>query len=203
MALHLIRREASDERLMRRVQTGDTEAFEQLYDRHAVRAFRVARSVCDASRAEDAVQEGFLSIWRSRESYRPESGSFQAWSMRIVRNRAIDAARRDAARPPLADSDHHDPEDTPAPTAVEQDVIARDEADGLRGALKRLPDEQAEVIALAYYGELTHTQIAKQLSIPSGTVKGRMRLGLEKLRRQLEVTRPGEPSDDMPASASG
>ena len=180
----------SDETLMRRVQDDNVEAFEQLYDRHAVRAFRVARSVCDSTgRAEDAVQEGFLSVWRSRANYRPESGSFQGWSMKIVRNRAIDATRSEAARRRHLEDDggeHLASGHATAPRALEDHVVARSEGDALRAALLRLPEAQSEVIALAYYGELSHTEIAKQLSLPPGTVKGRMRLGLEKLRGHLE-----------------
>jgi RNA polymerase sigma-70 factor (ECF subfamily) len=138
---------------MHRVQADDAEAFAELYDRHASRAFGVARALCfDAGRAEDAVQEGFLSIWRARRSYRPDKGSFQAWAMVAVRSRA---------------------------------VIERGDRDALVGALGQLPVTQAEVIALALFGELTHGEIAAQLALPPGTVKGRMRLGLEKLRSQL------------------
>ena len=183
----------SDETLMRRVQADDAEAFEQLYDRHAARAFRVARSVCDSTgRAEDAVQEGFLSVWRSRTNYRPESGSFQGWSMTIIRNRAIDAMRSEATRRRNTgddDGEHLASGHATEARALEDHVVARSEGDALRAALLRLPEAQAEVIALAYYGELSHTEIAKQLCLPPGTVKGRMRLGLEKLR--LHVDRGG------------
>jgi RNA polymerase sigma-70 factor, ECF subfamily len=81
---------------MRRVQADDPSAFGELYDRHAGRAWSVARAIChDAGRAEDAVQEGFLAVWRTQDSYRSERGSVQAWLMTIVRNRAIDATRRE------------------------------------------------------------------------------------------------------------
>lgn len=187
MALLLRRLEASDEDLMRSVKDGDTQAFEQLYDRHAARALRVARSVCaTTSRAEDAVQEGFLSIWRSRASYRPGSGSFQGWSMRIIRNRAIDSVRNDAAHPRPADGERAEFGTGAATDAPADQLIARSESDALRLALSQLPPAQAEVIALAFFGELTHTEIADQLALPAGTVKGRMRLGLAKLRTQLE-----------------
>ena len=100
------RRAATDAELMRGIQANDARAFGELYDRHSARAWHVARAVChDASRAEDAVQEGFLAVWRSHGSYRGELGSVQGWLMTIVRNRAIDAARRESARhrPRLAD----------------------------------------------------------------------------------------------------
>jgi len=172
---------------MRRVQHNEIEAFGQLYDRHAARAFAVAHSVCqDAGRAEEVVQDGFLLIWRGRASYRPGAGSFQSWSMSIFRNRAIDALRRDAAarRPRLVATEHDGPEE--ASSALPDAVIARSEGDGLRSLLRHLPHAQAEVIALAYFGELTHTEIAERLSLPEGTVKGRLRLGLKKLRAELD-----------------
>lgn len=181
-------REQSDEALMLRAQGNDTDAFARLYDRHAERAFRVARAICrDRSRAEDAVQEGFLAIWRSRDGYRPDAGSFQAWSMRIVRNRAIDAARHVATRPPTQTSDAYDdqPRVDPDPVTPQDQALAHSEREELLALLRHLPETQAEVIVLAFYGELSHSEIAAQLDLPAGTVKGRMRLGLEKLRAEM------------------
>jgi RNA polymerase sigma-70 factor (ECF subfamily) len=155
-----------DEALMARVQNGDTDAFAELYDRHAVRALRVARAIChDTRRAEEAVQEGFLAIWDSRAEFSPANGSFKAWSMRIIQNRAIDAESK----------------------LVQDQVPARSETDAMLVSLRRLPTAEAEVIALAFFGELSHSEIAAQLDLPAGTVKGRMRLGLEKLRKQMGV----------------
>jgi RNA polymerase sigma-70 factor (ECF subfamily) len=106
--------------------------------------------------------------------------------MTIVRNRALDSIRRETAshRPPLAAHDYTGPD--PAGASPQDEVISRSEAGALRARLQRLPRAQAEVIALAFYGELTHTEIAQRLSLPQGTVKGRMRLGLVKLREQIE-----------------
>lgn len=173
---------------MRRVaETGDAEAFRFLYDRHAKRALRVARSVCgDSSRSEEAVQEAFLSIWRGRARYAPHKGSFQAWSMSIVRCAAINRVRYDAAiRRPRLSAEGVDAANPHAEAVVDRAIRGSD-AHELRSALARLPDAQAKVISLAFYGELSHSEIAQQLNLPAGTVKGRMRLGLEKLRRQLE-----------------
>jgi len=178
----------SDDALMVRAQAGDTTAFALLYDRHAARGLRVARSICrDLGRAEDVVQESFLAIWCSRAGYRPGTGSFQAWAMRIVKNRGLDSLRSAATRPQTQSGV---PADDPAPTAdsPQDEVLARGERDVLLASLRQLPEAQAEVIVLAFYGELSHSEIATQLDLPSGTVKGRMRLGLEKLRRGLEET---------------
>jgi len=178
----------SDEGLMRRVQADDAGAFGELYDRHVGLALRIARTVgLSASRAEDAAQEGFLSVWRTRGSYRPELGSFRCWAMTIIRHRAIDSIRHDTAghRPQPADAKDVLPDTASA--SLQDEVIARSEGDALRASLTQLPEAQAEVITLAFFGELSHTEIAAQLSLPEGTVKGRMRLGLHKLRGQLET----------------
>lgn len=192
MSLLLKDAEQSDDALMVRAQAGDAAAFGLLYDRHGARGLRVACAIChDLGRAEDVVQESFLAIWRSRASYHPGTGSFQAWAMKIVKNRAIDSVRSAAARPQTQSGVSTD---DPAPTAdsksdsPQNEVLARGERDVLLASLRQLPEAQAEVIVLAFYGELSHSEIATQLDLPSGTVKGRMRLGLEKLRRELEET---------------
>jgi RNA polymerase sigma-70 factor (ECF subfamily) len=188
-ALSAAAQNESDAVLMARAQAGEELAFQRLYDRHAGRAFRVALCIChDPGRAEDAVQEGFLSIWRGRASYRSQAGSFQAWAMKIVHNRALDSYRAVAARPPCQRR-LHDEERTAALEDVtvspSDQAITRAEGEALRALLAGLPRVQAEVIVLAFYGGLSHSEIATQLNLPPGTVKGRMRLGLEKLRREL------------------
>jgi len=174
---------------MTRAQAGDTNAFTALYDRHVEEAFRVARAICrDPGRAEDAVQEGFLAIWRGRANYQADAGGFRAWSMRIVKNRTIDSFRSAASRPPVqaGDANSKRPQaDTDAPSP-QAEAVVRSERDDLLASLRRLPKAQFEVIALAFYGELSHSEIAARLDLPAGTVKGRMRLGLEKLRREMD-----------------
>lgn len=187
-------KEQTDEALMVRAQAGDADAFAQLYDCYSGRALRIARAICrNQSCAEDAVQEGFLTIWRSRANYRPDAGSFQAWSMRIVRNRAIDSYRRAAVRPRTQTNDacHDRLQIDPNPTTPQGAVIAQSEREGLISSLRQLPEAQAEAIVLAFFGELSHFEIAKRLGLPHGTVKGRVRLGLEKLRREMEVADAG------------
>ena len=179
---------ATDEDLMQRAQANDVDAFERLYDRYGALAYRVARAVCrDQHRAEEAVQDGFLSIWQGRSDYNPDLGTFKSWSISVVRHRAIDSNRREATshRSVLADPERAA---TPPPAvSAEARALAHSDADTLRASLGQLPDAQAEVITLAFYGGLTHAEIAKRLSLPEGTVKGRMRLGLKKLRRQISA----------------
>lgn len=182
-------RDASDEELMRRVQDDDAGAFEEMYDRHSARAFRIARSMCPgAGAAEEAVQEGFISIWRSRGSYQARLGAPSAWMMTVVRNRTVDLARRTAVHERRR-TGSGPMERMAAPGNLVTDTIVGDDAQHLRKLLTRLPAAQREVIALAYYGELSYTEIADHLGIPPGTVKGRMRLGLLKLNDQLAPAR--------------
>lgn len=181
----------SDQELMRLVQlSDDREAFSCLYDRHASQAFRVAHSICTRPvRAEEAVQEGFLSIWRSRASYDSSllsGGSFGAWAMTIVRCAALDAVRYDRAdKRPVLGPEQSQPVDARTPSPEDQAIVRR-ENDTLLATLTELPDAQAEVIELAFFGELSHSEIAQRLDLPAGTVKGRMRLGLEKLRTSVD-----------------
>jgi RNA polymerase sigma-70 factor, ECF subfamily len=171
-----------DAQLMDEVRSGNLDAFAELYDRYCHRAYGVALSVCgDEGRAQDAVQEGFLSIWKTSASYDSQQGAVAAWLLTVVRYRAIDLARRNGNHATRWASDDRLVE-RPALDDVSEKVIQQDNADQLRRSLDMLSGEQREVITLAYYGQLSHTEIATQLGLPSGTVKGRMRLGLLKLR---------------------
>lgn len=172
----------SDRELMAKVSTGSVESFSDLYDRFSDRAYRVAYSVCrDEGRAQDAVQEAFVSLWRSRTSYRPEQGTVGGWLLAVVRHRAIDLARSNGQHAARRASDFQ-LDELPAGDDPVETAVKRDDPQRLQEALAKLPDAQAEVITLAYYGQLSHTEIAAQLGLPPGTVKGRMRLGLQKLR---------------------
>lgn len=171
---------------MRRIQAGSHDAFAELYDRYSARAYRVARAVSvDALLAEEAVQEGFVAVWKARASYRPERETAAPWLMTVIRHRAIDMNRRNATVESQRAGDAL-LEDRSSREDVAGDVAARIDARDLKALLTRLPDAQREVIVLAFYGELTHTEIAAELDVPIGTVKGRMRLGLHKIRGQLE-----------------
>ena len=171
---------------MQLVQSGDPEAFEALYDRHGGPAFSLAyRIVGTRSAAEDATQDAFLSIWRSRVRYSRERGSVRNWILGIVHNRTIDALRRSTVHDKRRASAEGIEEREQAPELTDVEALRRDEARTVRAALKKLPEPQVRVIELAYFGGFTHTEIAEMLDEPVGTVKGRMRLGLEKLRNEL------------------
>lgn len=177
-----------DEELMAAVADGSAGALAELYDRYATRAYRVAWTICrERGRAEEAVQEAFLAIWRAPSSYERRRGPVSAWLLTVVRYRAIDAARRDGFQ-----SERRATEDMlaarPAPVDVLAEALARADRDDLQVALQRLPAAQRQVIHLGFYGQLSHTEIAARLNLRPGTVKGRMRLGLKKLRADLQRT---------------
>ena len=176
----------ADEDLMALVCDGDPRAFEALYDRHSGAAFSLAyRMVGNRGVAEDISQEAFLSIWRSRLRYRADRGSVRTWVLGIVHHRTIDALRRNQVHDRRRASAEGLEERQEAPELTDVEVARRDEARQVRSAIATLPDDQSRVIELSYFGGFTHTQIAEMLEQPVGTVKGRMRLGLEKLRREL------------------
>ena len=181
----------ADEEVMRLVQEGNPRAFEMLYDRHGGASFSLAyRMVGNRVTAEDVSQEAFLSIWRSKARYQPDRGSVRTWVLGIVHHRAIDALRRNLVHERRRSSAEGIEERLEAPERERTDVEAarREDALHVRDALKDLPDEQTRVIELAYFGGFSHSQIAEMLQMPIGTVKGRMRLGLEKLRKGLAET---------------
>jgi RNA polymerase sigma-70 factor (ECF subfamily) len=177
----------ADEDLMPRVAAEDPRAFEIFYDRHGGAAFSLAyRIVGDRQAAEDVTQEALLSIWRSGARYDRARGSVRAWTLGIVRNRAIDLLRRDAGRAPkLAFDSEEILERRPSDELTEVEAIRRETARQVRGALSGLPEEQSRVIGLAYFGGFTHSEIARMLNEPLGTIKGRMRLGMDKIRAVL------------------
>jgi RNA polymerase sigma-70 factor (ECF subfamily) len=171
---------------MSQVKGGSIEAFEELYDRYSARAYRVAWSVChDQGHTEDAIQEAFLSIRKSRMAYQSQRGTVAAWLLTAVRYRAIDVVRRDTKHASRR-AGEYTLYRRPTQGDINDHVVNHEEAQRLRALLTQLPDTQQEVIALAFYGELTHTEIATALGLPAGTVKGRRRLGLQKLRASVE-----------------
>jgi RNA polymerase sigma-70 factor, ECF subfamily len=176
----------ADEELMELVDSGDTRAFEVIFDRHAGAGYSLALRMCGRrALAEDIVQEAFLSLWHSGSGYDRARGSVRSWVLSAVHNRAVDALRRTGAKAGRDVSDEGIAERLPAREATDTEVERREEARRVRSALDELPPDQRQVIELAYFGGLSHSQIAEMLDLPPGTVKGRMRLGLTKLRSAL------------------
>jgi len=177
----------ADEELMPLVGRKDPEAFEVLYDRHGGAAYSLAyRIVGDRAAAEEVTQEAFISVWRSGARFDAARGSVRSWLLSVVRNRAIDFLRSRASKAPKLDFDDESAlEQRPAEEMTEEEALRRETSAELRGALGKLPGEQSKVIELAYFGGFSHSEIARILGLPMGTVKGRMRLGLEKIRGEL------------------
>jgi RNA polymerase sigma-70 factor, ECF subfamily len=179
-------RSLADEDLMPLVHDGDPRAFEVVFDRHADAAFSLAYRMCGRpSTAEDVVQEAFLSLWRSGARYDPRRGSVRSWVLGVVHNRAIDLFRRESVRAGRDVNAEGLVELMRAPDDTASDVQRQADAEEIRVALKDLPPDQRQVIELAYFGGFSHSQIATLLELAPGTVKGRMRLGLTKLRIAL------------------
>lgn len=183
----------ADEDLLDLVKEGDDRAFGVLYDRHSTVAFSLAiRLLGNRTAAEDLVQEAFLAAWRGASAFSVARGSVRTWLLSIVHHRGVDRLRSQAASTrrddamrveALASDDRDDLTSDEAITHVQSDVVRR--------ALTDLPPDQSQVLRLAYFGGFTHHEIADLLELPLGTVKGRLRLALERLRRTLAFAEGG------------
>jgi len=182
-------RDLDDEELMQHLAYQDMSAFRALYSRYGNLVYSVAlRVVRDPQVAEDMSQEIFLRLWRKPESYAATRGKFGTWLTSVTRNRAVDEIRsrnrryrHETASPEEQERDFAGPEnDDPALRAE-----VSDQRSLIRIALQGLPKEQRETIELAYFGGLTQQEIAERLDQPLGTVKTRIRLGMQKLRAAL------------------
>lgn len=181
-------RSLADEDLVALAQEGELRAFELIYERHGRSAYSLAaRMVGHGAAAEDVVQEVFLSVWRSLERYDANRAGVRTWLMRIVHSRAIDALRAQSVHTRRR-TEQEGFEEELRSSEPEPDTLAleREDARAVRGALGRLPEDQRRVVELAYFSGFTQTEIAEIIDAPLGTVKGRMRLALEKLRDELE-----------------
>jgi RNA polymerase sigma factor (sigma-70 family) len=178
-------REPTDEQVLEAVGRGDDDALGVLYDRFGRLAYRLAfRILRDRALAEDAVQEGFLAVWRSADAYKRERAKPSTWILTVVHRRAVDLVRREQVRrgEPLEVA----PEPSVGP--VDEDAVLRDRRAAVQAALTELPGEQRQALELAYYGGLTQSELAERLGVPLGTVKSRMFAGLGRLRELLAET---------------
>ena len=176
----------ADEDLISLVEAADAEAFATLYDRHSRAAFSLAyRMMGERQASEDLTQDAFLKVWRSAKSYRAERGSVRTWILSIVHNRGIDQIRSQASRRRTQDKiEASAPRSHPSEAFAE--TLRNSQRDQVREALDTLPPEQLKILELAYFSGYTHVEISDLLRLPLGTVKGRMRLGLKKIRDYFE-----------------
>lgn len=168
--------------LVRRMAAGERAAFDEFYAKVGGPVYQVALAILgDRTEAEDIAQESLLQLWRDASRYDPARGTLLGWAVSVARSRALDRARATGARKRLVDRVVQ----TMRPESPEERI-----SDGLppatvRQALERLPAEQRQVLELAYFAGLTQTQIAERLGVPLGTVKTRVKLGMEKLKAAL------------------
>lgn len=169
----------SDSGLMRELAAGEVRALEALYDRYSAKAYGYALKICRAPHlAEEAVQSAFVTVWEKRELYDADRAEFSSWFFAILRNRCIDILRRE--RPAFS----IESADALADVGPSLDEVVDNLH--LRRSVRSLPERFREVILLAYFGGYTHVQLAEILGLPLGTVKSRIRLGLEKLAEVLK-----------------
>jgi len=174
-----------DEELIGLVADMDAGAFEVLYDRHSQAVYSLCYRIAGSrSLADDVCQEAFISLWRSGSRYDPRRGSVRSWILSIAHNRAIDQIRRTTRHDARQVHDDGDAlaERLPASERTDAEVLRRAEVDDTERMLDLLPGDQRKVISLAFYSGYSHSEIAEVLGVPLGTVKSRMRLGLERLQ---------------------
>ena len=173
----------TDHRLLARASAGDDEALESLHRSHRAVAHGVAfRVLRDAALAEDAVQEGFVDLWRTAQGFDAERSSVRGWLCVLVHRRAVDLARREARRQA---ADDQRPAPDRASYTAEEIVVLRYDQRRVQSALQELPQSQRELIEHAYWGGLTQPQLAERFGLPLGTVKSRTFEALRQLRQQL------------------
>lgn len=185
-----------DYTLLQRIAARDDDALLMLHQRYVHLVYSMARRVLfDGHRAEEVTQDVFVKLWQQGHRYDPRRGRFSSWLLSVTRFAAIDRLRQEGRRPVLAEirddgESEHTRNDADLSRLLPTDHAAWERGQHLRLLLDGLPPEQREVIELAYFGGLTHSELAEQLRLPLGTVKGRLRLGLEKLRALWFDERP-------------
>ncbi|MGB8166028.1 MAG: sigma-70 family RNA polymerase sigma factor [Chthoniobacteraceae bacterium] len=177
-----------DAELLVRVGTGDEAAFAQLYDRFSPGLYSlILRMVRDEKEAEDVLQEGFAQVWRRASAYDPARSSAFTWAVMVFRNKAIDRLRSRQRRERVVERAGNDPLISPESDTQSAEIPSmHEEVTMVRLALDQIPAEQKEAVELAFFGGLTHEQIAERLAAPLGTIKARIRRGLLRLRDFLK-----------------
>jgi len=177
-----------DTALVALIARRDEGALGALYDRYSRLAFSLAvRVVGDRALAEEITADSFVNVWRASGSYSAERGRFVSWLMSVVRHRAIDELRRLNVRPEGSAVELNEALlTTPHPDGVDDTLEAHRRQELVRSALANLPAPQREALELAYFGGLTQQEIAEKTGTPLGTIKTRMRLGLLKMREELQ-----------------
>lgn len=180
----------SDTTLLERVGSGDASALEQLYERYVRQCFGLAlRMLGEPALCEEVIQEVFLKIWSHPDRYSAQKGKFASWLLSVVHHRCIDELRRSSRSESRLDDETTgsvlNTQPDPEPQPLEQ-IWIKEQQTAVRAALAQIPQNQRQVLELAYFTGLSHSQIASRLGQPLGTVKTRIRLGMQSLRQLLE-----------------
>ena len=185
-----------DEALLALAAHEDEGALAELYDRYGRPAYGLAlRIVRDPALAEDAVQEAFLTLWRTAKSFRSDRAKPSTWILTLVHRRAVDVVRREERRRAAPLETSEEPE--AYGPATDEEIELTDRRRIVQEALRQLPDDQREALELAYYGGLTQSELAERLSVPLGTIKSRMFTGLRRLRDLLAEAGLDEPLAEL------
>jgi len=180
------KQQPEDAVLILKVAEGDREAFLALYDRYSAKVYGLALRVTgETMTAEEVTQDAFIRLWTRAATYNPDRGRLSSWLLTITRRLAIDHFRLEARRPQTWNPSN--PENALEKVADPASQSEESRWATLKFALTKLPEEQRSVIELAFYHGMSHSQIAEYQAAPLGTVKTRLRLGMEKLRREWEV----------------
>jgi RNA polymerase sigma-70 factor (ECF subfamily) len=175
--------ERSDEELLLLLAAGEQDALGPLYARYAALVYGIAARSFDGPTAEEIVQEVFLAVWRGAATFEPERGTVRAWLLQIARFRIINEIRRRGRRPHTSGDGGLRLVEVADPDPAPEEAAWRGEQEAaVRAALDELPDAQRDALRLAFYGGLTHEQVARRLDLPLGTAKTRIRAGMQKLR---------------------
>jgi RNA polymerase sigma-70 factor (ECF subfamily) len=186
---------ATDQELLRRISEKQDRALSDLYDRYAKLLYGMALTILhDTDEAEDVLQEVFVQVWKKASLYQPELGAPKNWLVRIAHNRAINLLRSRRNRQKQSevsisnDSDKQSPEVAKLDSGDNPlvDVVRQSETESIGRALATLPEEQRILVELAFYQGYSHSEMAEKLSLPLGTVKTRIRSGIQALRGQLK-----------------
>ena len=179
--------EVSDASLLRAIQAGEQEAIAALYDRYSGVAYGLAMRITgDGTLAEDVVQDAYVSVWKQAGRFDPERGQVKSWLLTIVHHKAVDAVRRRTNRNERALPEG--PEEFIAAHGRPEEIAeATMDAAAVREAVRAIPDDQRRTIEMAYFEGITHVEIAERMGVPLGTVKSRLRIGLEKMRGSLRL----------------
>src|SRR5215203_6937545 len=192
----------ADEDLISLVEAADAEAFATLYDRHSRAAFSLAyRMMGERQASEDLTQDAFLKVWRGASSYRADRGSVRTWILSIVHNRGIDQIRSQASRRRMQEKIEASASRS-QPSEAFAETLRNSQREQVREALSTLPSEQLRILELAYFSGYTHVKIAELLGVPLGTVKGRMRSGLKKVRDHFDYPKLPRRENARPALAA-